>query len=82
MSLARLAPSARSVLVGVALLALGVGGYVGARETSVFAVRTVEISGGTPALRAQVRKVVADEVGQSLLQVDGRTLGRRIAHGA
>jgi cell division septal protein FtsQ len=78
-SVARLTPSLRSVLAGVALLVLGVGGYAAARETSLFAVRTIEIRGGTPALEAQVRKAVADEVGQSLLQIDGRSLGRRIA---
>jgi cell division protein FtsQ len=77
--LVRLAPSVRSVLIGLALLVLAVGGYVGARETSVFAVRTVEIRGGTPLLRAEVRKALAEEVGQSLLQVDGRVLGRRLA---
>jgi cell division protein FtsQ len=67
------------VLVGVALLVLGVGGYLAARETSLFAVRTLEIRGGTPVLRAQVRKALADELGQSLLKVDGRGLERRLA---
>ena len=78
-ALARAAPSARSVLVGLALLALGVGGYVAARETSMFAVRELDVRGGTPLLRAQVRKALADEVGQSLLRVDGRSLERRMA---
>jgi cell division septal protein FtsQ len=66
------------VLLGLAILALGVGGYVAARETSIFAVRTIDIRGGTPMLRAQVRKALADEPGRSLLDVDAASLGRRI----
>jgi cell division protein FtsQ len=66
----RLAPSGRSILIGVALLLLAVLAYLGARETSVFAVRTVEVRGGTPVLRAQVRHALRDELGASLLRVD------------
>ena len=77
-ALARIAPSGRSILIGLALFALAVGGYAGARETSVFAVHTIDIRGGDPALRAQVKAVLADEVGQSLLKIDGDGLGRRI----
>jgi cell division septal protein FtsQ len=79
LGLARIAPSARSILIGLGLLGLAVGGYAGARETSIFAVRAIVVRGGDPALQAQVRRAVADEVGQSLLKVDGRSLGRRIA---
>jgi cell division protein FtsQ len=78
-AIARAVPSLRSVLVGLALLVLGVGTYVAARETSLFAVRALEIQGGTPVLRAQVRKALRDEMGQSLLKVDGQSLERRIA---
>lgn len=45
----------------------------------MFAVRTLEIRGGPPALQAQVRKALGDEVGQSLLKIDGTTIGRRVA---
>ena len=38
-----------------ALLLLAVGGYFAARETSLFAVQAVDVRGGTPAIRAQVR---------------------------
>jgi hypothetical protein len=79
LQLARIAPSGRSVLIGLALFVLAVGGYIGARETSVFAVRTIDVRGGDQALRAQVQRVLADEAGQSLLKVDGNGLGRRIA---
>jgi cell division septal protein FtsQ len=77
--LARLAPSGRSVLIGLALFALAVGGYLAARETSIFAVRTIDIRGGDPALRSQVKAALADEVGQSLMKIDGAGLDRRIA---
>lgn len=77
--LRRIGPSGRSVLLGVALLALAIGGYVAARETSVFAVREVQIAGGTPALQAQVRTALGDEVGRSLLRVDGAALDARLS---
>jgi hypothetical protein len=75
----RLAPSGRSVLIGLALFALAVGGYAAARETSIFAVRTIEIRGGDAALQAQVKAALTDEVGQSLMKIDGNSLDRRIA---
>ena len=77
--LGRLAPSGRSILIGLALLLAAVGAYVGARETAVFAVRTVEVRGGTPALRADVRKALAAELGQSLVRVDGGSIGAALA---
>jgi cell division protein FtsQ len=79
LNLTRLAPSGRSILVGLALFVLAVGGYVGARETSIFAVRTIEIRGGDSALQDQVRAALAGEVGQSLMKIDGTSLGRRIS---
>jgi cell division septal protein FtsQ len=78
-SLARIAPSGRSVAIGLVLLVASVGAYVAARETSIFAVRSLAISGGSPALQAQVRTALGDELGQSLLKVDGTTLARRVA---
>jgi hypothetical protein len=77
--LTRLAPSGRSVLIGLAIFALAVGAYVGARETSIFAVRTIEISGGDKTLQDQVKAALAGDVGQSLMKIDGDSLGRRIA---
>ena len=66
------------MLVGFALLALAAGGYFIARETSVFALQTVEVRGGTPLLRAQVRAALAPAVGESLLKVDGNTVARAL----
>jgi cell division septal protein FtsQ len=77
--LGQLLPSLRSVGIGVLLALLGALAYVGARETSVFAVQAVDVRGGTPVLRAQVRAALADVVGTSLLKVGGTTVQSRIA---
>lgn len=77
--LARLAPSGRSILLGLALFALAVGAYAAARDTSVFAVRSLEIRGGTESIRAEVRAALEPDVGKSLLRLDGGELERRLA---
>jgi cell division protein FtsQ len=63
-------PSGRSVVGALLLLVGAVCAYVIARETSVFAVRTVAVSGAPPAVAAQVRDALQGEVGTSLLRVD------------
>jgi cell division septal protein FtsQ len=77
--LGHLAPSPRSLAVGLVIVALAVLAYVGARETSVFAVQAVDVRGGTPALRAEVRSALADVVGTSLLKVGDATVDARLA---
>lgn len=77
--LGRLLPSGRSVLCGLAILLVAVAGYFLARDTSMFAVTTVDVRGGTPALRRQIEKALAGEVGRSLLRVDGATLDDRLS---
>jgi cell division protein FtsQ len=74
----RFLPSRRSILVGLALLALASGAYTAARETSTFAVARIQIVGGSPQVRQQVRREVAPIVGTSLLALDGRSLERRV----
>lgn len=74
--LARIAPSGRSIALGLVLLAVAVGGYLAALETSLFAVRTVEVRGGTPQLQAAVESALRPELGRSLLRVNGSELGR------
>ena len=78
-SLGRLAPSGRSLLVGFALLLLGVGGYFTARDTALFAVRRLVVVGGPRRTQAEVRAALAGELGRSLLRVDGADLDRRLA---
>jgi hypothetical protein len=79
LELGRVAPSGRSLAIGFALGVLALLAYVGARETSVFAVRTIDVRGGTPVLRAQVRAALAGEAGLSLLRVDADGVSRALA---
>jgi cell division protein FtsQ len=66
----QLTPSARSLVVGIVLALLAVGAYFGARDTSVFAVQTLDVRGGNAELRGQVRDALAGELGTSLLRVN------------
>jgi cell division protein FtsQ len=71
-------PSARA-LVAVAAAA-GVLGllYLVARETPLFALRTVEVTGAPPAVRDAVRKATSAWEGESLVALDGDELRRRL----
>lgn len=77
-AVARLAPSGRSLLTGFVLIAVAAGLYAGARTTSVFAVRTVEVSGAGPADAARVRRALAPLMGESLLAVGGDDVELRV----
>ena len=74
----RFLPSGHSILGGLALLALAGGAYAAARQTSTFAVAHIEVAGGSPVVRAQVRRALAPLRGTSLLALDGGALKRRI----
>jgi hypothetical protein len=60
-------------VAGVAALALL---YLGARETSVFAVRTIEVSGAPPDVRRAVVAAADRAAGKSLVALDGAGLVR------
>lgn len=77
--LTQLIPSGRSVLLGLALLVLACGAYLVALETSVFAVRTIDVRGATPQIRAEAAQALKGELGRSLLRVDGGDVNRRLA---
>jgi cell division protein FtsQ len=72
-------PSWRSVLVGLALVALAVGAYAIAWRTSVFAVQKIEIVGGTPRVKAEARAALEPELGRSLVRISSGEVDRRIA---
>ncbi|MGD0714035.1 MAG: FtsQ-type POTRA domain-containing protein [Gaiellaceae bacterium] len=74
-----LLPSGRSLALGLALLALGGGAYTAARETPLFAVRQIDVRGGTPEVRTQVRRELAPLLGTSLVGLDGSALTHRVA---
>ena len=66
----RLVPSGRSLAVAFLIAAGALLAWYGARETGVFAVRTIDVAGGPASVRAEVRHALADARGSSLLEVD------------
>lgn len=77
--LARMLPSGRSLAVGFVLLAGGILAYVIARQTSVFALRAVEVRGAPPALERQVRTALGPLHGRSLLALEPDEIQQRLA---
>lgn len=76
--LGQLLPSLRSLAIGLVLLVLAAGTYAAALETSMFAVTTIQVRGGTPELRAQVRAALAGQLGRSLLKVNGAEVAQLV----
>jgi len=74
----RLLPSGPSLLAGFTLLALGVASYGVARETGLFAIRTIEVVGAPPDVSARVGAALAPLEGTSLVGLSGRDLDRKI----
>jgi cell division protein FtsQ len=75
----RFAPSGTSLLIGLALIALGIAAYGVARESPLFAIRRIEVSGGPPQVRARVELALAPLEGRSLVGFRRQELDRRIA---
>jgi cell division protein FtsQ len=75
---ARLAPTRRSVGVGLGILAFALGGYLLARETSMFAIDRIEVQGGSPEVKGQVRQALASLVGRPLVGLDGSSVLRTV----
>lgn len=69
--LVALAPTRRSITVGVGIVALALGGYLIARETPLFAVDRIEVEGGSRQVVRQVRSALASVTGTSLVGLDG-----------
>jgi cell division protein FtsQ len=80
LELAKIAPSGRSLLIGLLILLTALGLYAAARGTSAFAVQTVAVDGASPEVAAEVRKQLAPALGQSLLGLDLTALERRAEH--
>jgi len=74
----RFAPSARSLAIGAAIVLLAAGLYALARGTSMFAVRSIEVEGASPALAAEVRGELRSFVGRSLVAVNGGAVEQRV----
>jgi cell division protein FtsQ len=75
----RLLPSGRSLLTTFALLVVAIAGYFVARDTSVFAVTSIEVEGAPPAVARQVRQALRADLGTSLLRLDLNDARRRVA---
>jgi cell division septal protein FtsQ len=76
-SLLRFVPRGRTLLVAVGFVALAGGAFAVALETSVFAVRKLEIVGGSPRVQEELRNALAPELGRSLLRVSAGEIERR-----
>jgi cell division protein FtsQ len=77
-TLVGLRPTRRSLAIGCGIVFLAFGGYAFARETSLFAIGRVDVSGGSPRLAAQVRRALAPLAGSSLVGLDGGEVLRRV----
>ncbi|HYY02720.1 MAG TPA: FtsQ-type POTRA domain-containing protein [Gaiellaceae bacterium] len=74
----RLLPSGRSLAIAAALVAGAGGLYAIARETTMFAVRTIEVEGATPAVARQVQAALGRLSGTNLLALDGAAVIRTV----
>jgi cell division septal protein FtsQ len=74
----RLLPSVRSLAVGFGLLAAALALYVGARESSVFSVRSVEVTTEPSGQTRLVERALAPLAGTSLLAIDEAAIARRL----
>jgi cell division protein FtsQ len=72
------APSARALALAGILVALLGAAYAVARETAVFAVETVEVTGASPEVEAAARKALAGVVRDSLVALDPADVERRL----
>jgi cell division protein FtsQ len=79
----RAAPTARRalpiVLATAALVAVGIGAYVAARETALFALDRIEVEGASPQVATQVRQTLGRYVGRSLVRFDSEDASRKLS---
>lgn len=67
------------VAVALVLLACGFGAYFGARETGIFALDRIQITGAPPGTAARIRAALRSYVGESLVRFDRNDAARRLA---
>ena len=72
-------PSGRTLLVAFAAVAAIVGAYFAARETSMFAVQRVEVTGARPSVVQRVDAALAPLDGTSLLSLDAADIESRLS---
>lgn len=71
-------PSGRALLLGFALLGAAALAYLGARESSLFALRTFQITGAPPRVAAHVEQALAPFEGRSLLALSQGEIEQRL----
>jgi cell division protein FtsQ len=76
--LAGLAPTRRSLAIGLGIVALTLGGYLFARETSLFAIDRIEVRGGSAPVARQVRQALGSLTGKPLVGLDGSAVLQRV----
>ena len=72
-------PSGRVLALAFGLLAAGLLAYLGARETSLFAVQSIRISGAPAQVASHVRAALAPLDGRSLVGLDRNAVERRLS---
>ena len=70
LELAPLVPSGRSLLIAFGVLGGILLALVLARETAIFGVRTIDVSGAEGPVARQVQRALDDRVGDSLMALD------------
>lgn len=70
LELGSLVPSGRSLLIAFGALGGVLLALVLARETSLFAVQTIDVTGAGPGVERQVQKVLDERAGDSLFGLD------------
>jgi len=60
------------------MLAFALGGYMLARESSLFAISRIEVQGGSPEIDRQVDHALASLVGTPLVGLDGSAVLRKV----
>jgi cell division septal protein FtsQ len=67
-------PWKQAAAIGIGICAVLALLYLAARETPLFAVRTIEVTGGPRTVRAAAEEAAAPFVGESLAALDGEAL--------
>ena len=74
----QLLPSVRSLAFGFGLLAAALALYLGARESAVFSVRSIEVATEPSGQARLVERALTPLAGTSLLQIDEGAIARRL----
>jgi POTRA domain, FtsQ-type len=67
------------VLAAVAFVGAGIGAYMLARQTSLFALNRIEVEGAPPGVAAEIRSNLDAYRGESLVRFDSREASRKLS---